>query len=680
MKQDKLQLKKYIQFWQAAKFKLPDIKSYETLKTLNVKKRKLFLIGVYLTTYFSIGTAQIIEDRFEVLEEKLTIYASNNPKIDKRIDISITGTIQEFALAFSKETKLNLTVDPSIDKRIVSNFADTRPRDILLHICKFYDLDLTFSGSIISLIPYVSPAKPIVEKKIDISFNNYNNRLELNLKNDTLDYVVKLISELSKKNVIATKASSMLIVDGYIGSADFEDALEQFAKRNELSLTKEDNNYYVLDLLQKAADTAASNNNGKKGRKNNRAGAGAGGRNNQKFVINISRTDTLGEKYLNVDVTDVELSEVIKEGALKTEQNFFLFTEPKEKITIKLEDVTYAELLSNLLPGTNFIFKNIDGIYLIGDNKSTGLKDSETIQLQHRSVKGILDYIPSDISTNLEIKEFIELNSLIVNGPNSNVEELRDFIFDIDKPVPVVMIELLIIDVQHNSETRAGFEAGLADAPVKPGGSLFPGIDFTFSANGINQLLGLLAGNGVVNLGQVKPNFYATLQFVEDNGFINVRSKPRLSTLNGAEATVSLGETRYYLNERTTLQGNQNPVTLQDRIYEPVNADFSIRIIPIVSGDEYVTLEIEVSQADFIGKIQSDAPPPQVNRTFNSNIRMQHEEMIVLGGLESKSVEDSGTGVPWISRVPIIKWFFSKRRKANKKTKLLVFVKPTIIY
>ena len=181
-------------------------------------------------------------------------------------------------------------------------------------------------------------------------------------------------------------------------------------------------------------------------------------------------------------------------------------------------------------------------------------------------------------------------------------------------------------------------------------------------------------------MGQVNANFYARLQAVEDNGYVKIRSKPRLSTLNGVEANLSLGETRYYLNERTTLQGNQNPISLQDRRFEAVNADFSIKIIPVVSGDEFVTLEIEVNQSDFIGQVQNNAPPPQVNRTFNSNIRILNQEMIVLGGLESKSFEDSGTGVPFLARIPVIKWLFSKRKRVKSKSKLLVFVRPTVIY
>ena len=639
----------------------------------------LLLSGAYIPQML----AQSSMDRFAQLEIKLEEYASEYSNIDKEIDISITGSLQEFALAFSKETKLNLTIAPGIQQTIVTNFSDTRPRDILLHVCRFYNLDLAFSGSIISLIPYDQPEEIQKQKAIDIVYNDYNGKLQLNLQKDTLDQVAKRISELTKKNVITTKATSGLIVSGFIGNTESEEAMEQLARRNDLKLVKDDKGYYVFELnpadevIENPAKGASSK------RRNNSRGRGATratGAPSPVENLSITKKDSVGQTWLTIDATNVKLADVIKNVSQESGNSFFLFTEPTEQVSIKLKDVNYNEFLEHTLQGSKYAFKEENRVYLIGENTANILKATKVVQLQHRSVKDLTTALPKDLLNGIEVQEFVQLNSFILSGPAAELANVEAFIKEIDKAVPVVMIELLIIDVQNSKETRAGFEMGLAQEPVAAGGKIFSGVDFTFSANAINRLLGSLAGNGIINLGKVSPNFYATLQAVEDNGYVNVRSKPRLSTLNGVEATLSLGETRYYVNERTTLQGNQNPISLQDRRFESVNADFSIRIIPIVAGDEHVTLEIDVNQSDFIGQIQSDAPPAQVNRTFTSNIRILNQEMIVLGGLESKSVEDSGSGVPFLARIPIIKWFFSKRRKAKSKSQLLVFVKPTIIY
>ncbi len=53
--------------------------------------------------------------------------------------------------------------------------------------------------------------------------------------------------------------------------------------------------------------------------------------------------------------------------------------------------------------------------------------------------------------------------------------------------------------------------------------------------------------------------------------------------------------------------------------------------------------------------------------------------MIVLGGMErtEKKKVKAGSGVPLLSRIPIIKWLFSSRERTKSKVITLVFIKPT---
>ena len=61
-------------------------------------------------------------------------------------------------------------------------------------------------------------------------------------------------------------------------------------------------------------------------------------------------------------------------------------------------------------------------------------------------------------------------------------------------------------------------------------------------------------------------------------------------------------------------------------------------------------------------------------------IRVKNGEMILLGGLEKKRKSDSGSGVPILSRIPILKWFFSSRKKDKSKSKLHILIRPIVTY
>jgi type IV pilus assembly protein PilQ len=125
--------------------------------------------------------------------------------------------------------------------------------------------------------------------------------------------------------------------------------------------------------------------------------------------------------------------------------------------------------------------------------------------------------------------------------------------------------------------------------------------------------------------------------------------------------------------------GSLNPSTIVTEQYIPVEANMFIGIKPFVSGDEQVTLNINIDISDFLTTADS-GPPPSSSSKFESIIRVKNEEMVVLGGIERTERSDEGTGVPFLSRIPVLKWLFSSRTKVNSKTVSVVFIKPTIIY
>ncbi|MFY0108256.1 hypothetical protein ABTP98_19470 [Acinetobacter baumannii] len=51
-----------------------------------------------------------------------------------------------------------------------------------------------------------------------------------------------------------------------------------------------------------------------------------------------------------------------------------------------------------------------------------------------------------------------------------------------------------------------------------------------------------------------------------------------------------------------------------------------------------------------------------------------------MGGLEEVSKTKSGSGVPILSRIPILKYLFTSKSDTKNNNKLMVFIKPTLLY
>jgi type IV pilus assembly protein PilQ len=295
--------------------------------------------------------------------------------------------------------------------------------------------------------------------------------------------------------------------------------------------------------------------------------------------------------------------------------------------------------------------------------------------------ESILTIIPEEIKKDLDIKIDKELNSFIVNGPAENMERFENFIKYIDKPVPVILIEVMLLEVSRSAVVETGISAGIGDKPKTTTGTVFPSADITLGAQTINKIINRFDGFGSLNIGAVVPNFYLSLKALESNGDIKIRSSPRLSTLNGHKARLSIGETTYYVVTSQNYYGSQITQTSEIKNYQPIDADLSMTIKPLVSGDGQITMDIKVVQSSFNGeRIDSDAPPGINSREFTSIIRVKDQDLIVLGGLEEKVKNDTGTGVPLLSRIPIIKWLFSSRKREDSRKKLTVLIKPTVVY
>lgn len=234
--------------------------------------------------------------------------------------------------------------------------------------------------------------------------------------------------------------------------------------------------------------------------------------------------------------------------------------------------------------------------------------------------------------------------------------------------------------VVPNALVETGVSWGIGEAPTSTSGSMFPETDLTLGAETINTVIGGFDGFGSLNLGKVVPNFFATLKAMERNGKLKVRSTPKLSTLNGHRAQFSNGQTSYYAVTQRNIYGTNNPQTSEITNYQPIEAELGLSIKPMVSGDGQVTMDIFVVQSSFRGRISENAPPDISSREFSSIIRVRDQDIVVLGGLEELSTDNSGTGVPFLSRIPIIKWLFSSRKRESKKARLTVLIKPTIIY
>ena len=613
--------------------------------------------------------------------KKLDELAKTKKGLNDNVRIDLSGlTLYDFINALAEEHQLNVSVDSSLNQLVTSNFYDVNIKDVFMFLIQKHNLDVEVVNNILVFKKkpdVVVVEKPVPLKKIDATYNEENNFLSIKLKNDSLPSVAQAITDISKKNIILAPEVKKEMVSAYILNRPFDQVLEMMAKSNSLILTIDENDNYYLekDMVsqQSVRPATQTTRNRKPSSQNTKVSSGEGG----DFQVKVNE-----QGFLDVKATEADAADMIIDAAEKLNINYFMYNTPTGvNTTLMANGITFDNLLDHLFKGKNYTYKKMDDLYLIGEHTTEGLRMVELVQLKNRTIETVLSTLPSSLTQNLEVKEFIELNGFVVSGSMRHIQEFKDYIYEIDLVVPVIQIEVIIVQYQKSYEIQTGMQAGIDNQQRNTSGVLFPTTDVALNATSVNSLIDAFNGLGIINLGKVSEKFYLNLKALENNSLIKLSSTPKLVTLNGHDATSSIGETSYYFEQNNRLiTSGVNDNILQSGTWKSTEANLSINIRPFVSKDENVTLTIAVEKSSFLARVGEGAPPGKSTQKFESLVRVKNNEMVLLGGLDELENENSGTGTPLFSRIPIIKWLFSGRKKRKEKSKLHIFIKPTVTY
>lgn len=699
--------------------------------------KKSLLIFFLLTTGF--GFSQT-EQRIQTIQNQLTLLSVENPGLTENVktDINVNQiSLANFLMAISDLHHINMVVAPELGQTtIVNNFTNVTVTDLLLFLCKKYDLTIEFTGNILSISKYGPPVEEPPVRIIPVSYFPKDNLISLDLKNDKLYDVFKRIMDESGKNLVFAPGLENTFLTAYIQNTPFDVAMDKLAFANNLYVEKTKDNFYLfegMEVVQSPNNTKSPTVSPIRHR-------------NADFSFIVLDPTT---KLLKVDIVNTPISDVVNDIGEELDINIFTAMPLQNAGTIarfKSEAITFDKLLKEIFgndptitnvqnqnnPSASFTYKKEGGMYFFGSPDQLSVRKVEVIPLMYRSVsllddpsgdigqmntnfngvntsymnqidgfanmpnrnieqrpsnnysarsnnsETLLSLIPEGLKQGLVIKTDFELNSFYVNGPSAQVDRFKAFLNKIDKPVPVVLIEVMFVEFNKSALIETGVTWGIGEEPRETRGNLFPATDLTLGAKTINDIITGFDGFGALNIGQVVPNFFATIKAMETNGKLKIRSTPKLATLNGHRATFSNGQTSYYAVTQRNIYGTDNPQISEITNYVPIDAKLGLTIKPLVSGDGQVTLDIFVVQSSFGSRIDEAAPPDISSREFSSIIRVQDQDIVVLGGLDKQMTDNSGTGVPFLSKIPIIKWFFSSRKRESSKSKLTVFIKPII--
>jgi type IV pilus assembly protein PilQ len=259
-----------------------------------------------------------------------------------------------------------------------------------------------------------------------------------------------------------------------------------------------------------------------------------------------------------------------------------------------------------------------------------------------------------------------EHNALMITATKDIIAELRARLKLIDRPVPQVLIQTLVVDYSNDATNRWGLDI------TNGTNTFYPDTDVTLN---INRETG-----GNFNVARLPSNFQVRLRALAQEGKARIISKPHIATLSGHEAYIEVGETQSILLTTETLVGDDTPRTSVSQRIETVEANISLRVVPWVTASGEITTYIEPVFNSFLGQISDNVPPPISTRRLQSTVRLKNGETIIMGGLIEEAMRNNTEGIPGLSRIPLIGNLFKNQNRTESKSELVIYLTPYVYY
>ena len=266
----------------------------------------------------------------------------------------------------------------------------------------------------------------------DVAYAAADTTLTYDLRGERLIDVAKKIARLSARNVIVPEPLYDCKVSGYVRRMPFDDALRTLAAVNGLLAERDAQDVWTLWREEPAAQGG-------------KASAGPAYMRQRQFTPNELRVDSLGR--ITARIARGNVQDVILDLCDELELNYYFQSPVNLTAGVWVDGTDFETLLSVLLKGSPYSYYTERGIWIFGAAASDGLSSATVLPLVYRSVSKVEEIIPEALKQNVAVKTFPDLNALILSGDRRDVARVETFLRSVDKPVPMVTMEILIADV-----------------------------------------------------------------------------------------------------------------------------------------------------------------------------------------------------------------------------------------
>ena len=314
-----------------------------------------------------------------------------------------------------------------------------------------------------------------------------------------------------------------------------------------------------------------------------------------------------------------------------------------------------------------------------------------------------MDTVPKAVTVgNAKLIADQRSNSIIVLGNREVVVKVEKILDEMDVKAPQVALSTVIgeLTLSNNEEFGVDYFAkyqnklvGISrntNVPI-PVPSVAP------SASPISPITGIVDPANLINFSQIIQNvatgtnvyvaagnyLAAIVHLLEQTGRFKVISRPMVFTSNNKKAIIASGtEIPVPVSSLTNVV---NTTTVTGTAAVASNIEFKkvalqLEVVPLINSEKEVSLDILQKLDSLAGStiVNGNSIPNIATRYIRTNVAAANGSTIVLGGLITDSKDKNTTGIPYLSRIPVLGALFRSTTNSHNRTELIILMCPRV--
>lgn len=401
---------------------------------------------------------------------------------------------------------------------------------------------------------------------------------------------------------------------------------------------------------------------------------------------------------VSYNADDATLSSVMNALARQSGTNIVLAveqgtgTEKKEerRVTLNIKDVPIETAVSLVARACGLAYKVLgENTFLVGTKQNIMEESGERSNIIYLNNIDAAKVAKSLENTSGTIVPLEGQNAIMVYANPETFKNIQELVKGIDQEQKQIEIRVRLIEVHLSNAKKMGIDWSrlnhlttiLAEDPVNSRGSGLPfnytdiegylphGDPTDFEQLPNEQYFQRI--NGFKDIGHFSRQLTAfdiTVDWLLENNAAKLLTDTRVTTLNGTEATIHIGEVVPFV-----VSDNDKQIQV-----EREQVGIILTVLPTVNQDGNITATIAPEVSSVTDLVGGYVPRTKVRRVSTS-VTVPNEKKIVVGGLLNSSISQRTNKLPFLGDLPFIGRIFQHRYETIENTDLIMEITPRLV-